>query len=44
MKKINLSAAIATFNEENNIADCIESLKNLVDEIVIVDGSSQDTL
>lgn len=37
-----ISAAIATFNEESNIGDCLESIKNLVDEIVIVDGSSED--
>lgn len=37
-----LSAAIATFNEEKNIGDCLKSIKDLVDEIVIVDGSSTD--
>lgn len=42
MKKIKLSAAIATFNEEENIAECLESIKNIVNEIVIVDGSSTD--
>lgn len=42
MAKIKLSAAIATFNEEANIGECLESIKNLVDEIVIVDGSSTD--
>lgn len=40
--KIKLSAAIATFNEEENIGDCLESVKGIVDEIVIVDGSSID--
>jgi len=39
---IKLSAAIATFNEESNIKDCLNSIKDLVDEIVIVDGSSTD--
>jgi len=42
MKKIKISAAIATFNEEENIADCINSLKNFADEIIVVDGSSSD--
>lgn len=37
-----LSAAIATYNEEKNIGDCLASIKDLVDEIVIVDGSSID--
>lgn len=41
-KKIKLSAAIATFNEEENIGGCLESIKNFVDEIVIVDGGSSD--
>jgi len=42
MKKPKVSAALATFNEEKNIVDCIEPLKNFADEIVIVDGSSTD--
>ncbi len=37
-----LTVALATFNEEKNLADCLESVKNLADEIVIVDGSSTD--
>lgn len=37
-----ISAAIATFNEEDNIGPCLESVVNLVDEIVVVDGSSTD--
>lgn len=37
-----LSVAIATFNEEKNIEDCLESVKNIADEIVIVDGTSTD--
>lgn len=40
--KIRLSAAIATFNEEANIAGCLEAVKDLVDEIVVVDGTSTD--
>lgn len=42
MKKITLSAAIATYNEEENIVDCIESLKQLANEIIIADGTSSD--
>ena len=38
----NLSLALATYNEEENIIDCIKSCKGLVDEIVVVDGSSRD--
>ena len=38
----NLSVALATYNEESNLAECLESVKDLADEIVIVDGSSTD--
>lgn len=41
-KKIRLSVALATFNEENNIGDCLESVRQIADEIVIVDGTSID--
>lgn len=37
-----LSVAIATFNEEVNIGECLKSVKEIADEIVIVDGSSSD--
>ena len=37
-----LSVAIATFNEESNIRDCLQSVKEIADEIVIVDGTSID--
>lgn len=37
-----ISAALATYNEEENIVDCIESLKKFADEIVVVDGNSTD--
>lgn len=36
------SVAIATYNEEENIACCLESVSDWVDEIVLVDGSSTD--
>ena len=37
-----LSGVIITFNEEENIARCIDSLKNVADEIVVVDSFSTD--
>ncbi|MCL4419912.1 glycosyltransferase family 2 protein [Patescibacteria group bacterium] len=40
MKKI--SVALATYNEEKNIGDCLKSVKDIADEIVIVDGMSND--
>jgi glycosyltransferase involved in cell wall biosynthesis len=40
--KVNISAVIITFNEEKKIERCILSLKNVVDEIVVVDSFSKD--
>lgn len=40
--EVNLSIAIITFNEEHNIADCIESVLPIADEIVVVDSGSTD--
>lgn len=37
-----LSVALATYNEEKNLEECLESVKGLADEIVIVDGGSTD--
>lgn len=37
-----LSAAIIAFNEEPNIARCLEALKGLADEILVVDSHSTD--
>ncbi len=37
-----LSICLATFNEEHNISDCLESVKEIADEIIIVDGMSTD--
>ncbi len=37
-----ISVVLATFNEEKNLPDCLESVKNLANEIVIVDGTSTD--
>jgi len=40
MKK--LSVVLAVYNEEESIGRCLESVKDLVDEIVVVDGTSND--
>ena len=37
-----LSVAIITFNEEKNIARCISSIKEVADEIIVVDSFSTD--
>lgn len=37
-----LSAVIITFNEETNIARCVDSLLPVVDEIIILDSYSKD--
>jgi glycosyltransferase involved in cell wall biosynthesis len=37
-----LSVVLATYNEEKNIAACLESVKKIADEIIIVDGTSSD--
>ena len=42
MKKNQLSVTLATYNEESNLARCLESVRDLADEIVIVDGQSTD--
>lgn len=39
---MNLSVVLATFNEEKNLSDCLASVRDLTDEIIIVDGSSTD--
>ncbi len=41
MKK--LSVIIITFNEERNIRRCIESVRDIADEIVVVDSMSTDS-
>jgi len=38
----NLSVVIITFNEEKNIARCLGSIKNIADDIVVVDSFSKD--
>lgn len=42
MERIKLSVVIITFNEERNIARCLESVKNIADEIVVLDSFSTD--
>jgi glycosyltransferase involved in cell wall biosynthesis len=42
MKKPTLSVALAAFNEEKNLDACLSSIKDITDEIVIVDGTSTD--
>lgn len=42
MNRGRLSVVIITFNEENNIGNCIQSVKNLADEIIVVDSFSTD--
>ena len=39
---IKLSGVIITYNEERNIEKCLQSLINVVDEIVVVDSFSKD--
>ena len=37
-----LSVVLATFNEEKNLESCLESVKDIADEIIVVDGTSTD--
>ncbi|MEC7487945.1 MAG: glycosyltransferase family 2 protein [Verrucomicrobiota bacterium] len=37
-----ISATIITFNEERNIKECLESLLDIADEIIVVDSYSTD--
>jgi len=41
-KPIKLSVVLATHNEEANIARCLDAIKDIADEIIIVDGQSTD--
>lgn len=40
--KTKLSVVLATFNEEENIGRCLDSVKGFADEIIIIDGNSSD--
>lgn len=42
LNKVRLSVALATYNESNNIKACLETVKDIADEIVVVDGKSTD--
>lgn len=42
MAKPKISVVLATYNEEKNLARTLESVKDLADEMVIADGSSND--
>ena len=37
-----LSAVIITYNEEQNIGRCLQSLMGIADEIIVVDSASTD--
>ncbi len=39
---ISISGVIITYNEERNLARCLNSIKDVVDEIIIVDSFSTD--
>lgn len=39
---IKLSVVIITYNEERNIRRCLESVKDVADEIVVIDSYSED--
>jgi (heptosyl)LPS beta-1,4-glucosyltransferase len=41
-KNVKLSVAIAVFNEEKNLEACLASVRQLADEIIVVDGGSHD--
>jgi len=42
MNHTKLSVVLATYNEESNIKDCLSSVKDIADEIIVVDGKSVD--
>jgi glycosyltransferase involved in cell wall biosynthesis len=37
-----LSVTLATYNESKNITRCLQAIKDIADEIIVVDGQSQD--
>lgn len=39
---VKISGVVITFNEESNIARCLDSLLEVVDEIVVIDSYSKD--
>lgn len=40
--KLPITAVVLTYNEEKKIFDCLESIKDLCDEIIVVDSGSTD--
>ncbi len=40
--KATLSVTLATYNESKNIVKCLDAIKDIADEIIVVDGQSQD--
>lgn len=42
MNKLKLSVVLATRNEEKNISKCLESIKDIADEIIVFDEYSTD--
>ncbi len=42
MNEITISACLIVKNEEDMLPDCLESIKNIVDEIIVVDTGSKD--
>ena len=43
MNKISIAAIVMTFNEEIHLKRCLTSLKNVCDEIIIIDSFSNDS-
>ena len=43
IKNASISVFIITKNEEERIADAIESVESIADEIIIVDSGSEDS-
>jgi len=41
-KRQTVSVVLATLNEEKNLSDCLNSVKDLADEIIIFDENSTD--
>lgn len=39
---VKISVVLAVYNEEDNLKRCLESVKDLAEEIVVVDGGSSD--
>jgi glycosyltransferase involved in cell wall biosynthesis len=42
MKRVKLSVVLSTINEEENIGPCLKSVKNIADEVIVVDEESID--